>query len=643
MKRRSRAGGKSVNRRRTVAVTPQDAPRAAGSSDPGQETEVARLARERDEALEQQAATSEVLGIISESKFELQPFLQMVVETAVRLCRATSGEIFLLDGGVYRFAAGCNLDPVYLEIERQTPISPGQGTVVGRVALSRQAAGIDDALTDSLYEKKQDAKIEGARSMIGVPLMRGGEPIGVIALARHRVEPFVEREIALVRIFANQAVIAIEVREREREVTDQARYAEQALDLLAGVSRGASAAVDLRALAFDCLVQFGKSGRWQFGQLWHPDPGTDVIKCSGESYFGGPEFAAFHLSSINLGLQKGEGLPGRVWKNRAPVWIADFDREDNFPRMEAARAASFKSAFAFPVIIDEEVIVIFELYSKNALRPNHTLMDAVVKLERLLGDVLERKRSESALRVAHSELARFSQFSAMGVMTASIAHEIRQPLAGMIASANAGLRWISKKPPDLDEVRHDLTRIVSDGQRANDVLENIRAIFEKDSQDISPVDVNELIREVLALVHLEAQKQSVLVQTELANNLSQVLGNRTQLQQVILNLTINAIEAMSTIPNRGRALRVKTATYEPGGVLILVEDSGTGIDPKNIERIFDALFSTKSHGMGMGLSICRSVIEAHHGRLWVSPGVRCGSVFHVVLPSVGAGPDAGRQ
>jgi GAF domain-containing protein len=205
MKRRSRAGGKSVSRRQTVAVTPQDAPRAAGSSDPGQETEVARLARERDEALQQQAATSEVLGVISQSKFELQPFLQMVVETTVRLCRATSGEIFLLDGGVYRFAAGCNLDPVYLEIERQTPISPGQGTVVGRVALSRQAAGIDDALTDSFYEKKQDAKIEGARSMIGVPLMRGGEPIGVIALARHRPRP--HQNGSIVGLYARRSAL----------------------------------------------------------------------------------------------------------------------------------------------------------------------------------------------------------------------------------------------------------------------------------------------------------------------------------------------------------------------------------------------------------------------------------------------------
>jgi PAS domain S-box-containing protein len=441
------------------------------------------------------------------------------------------------------------------------------------------------------------------------------------------------------------AIVDISARKRleerahasEREVADQARSAGQALDLLASVSRVASAAVNPRVLAFDCLVQFAKSGGWQFGQLWYPDPGTDVIKCSGEPYFGGPEFAAFHLSSINLGLQKGEGLPGRVWKNRAPVWIADFDREDNFPRIEAARAASFKSALAFPVISNEEVIAIFELYSKNALPPNPTLMDAVVKLGRLLGDILERKRSELALRAAHSELARVSQFSAMGVMTASIGHELSQPLAAMVANANAALRWISKTTPDLDEVRANLKRIVGDGQRTGHVLRTIRAMFKQDSVETALVDVNDLIRDVIDLVHGEVHKHRVLVQTELADKLPRVPGNRIQLQQVILNLIMNAIEAMSKITGRVRMLRLKSENHETDDVMITVEDSGTGIDSQNIERIFDALFTTKSHGMGMGLSICRSIIEAHHGRLWASPGANRGSVFHVVLPTTGAG------
>jgi hypothetical protein len=237
--------------------------------------------------------------------------LQTVVDSAVRLCRATSGEIFRLDKGVYRFAVGCNLDQAY--IERQKPIAPGPGTMVGRTAMTRQVARVDDLLSDPSYLLKEDAKVSGARSMIGVPLMREGEPIGVIILARHRVEPFSERDIKLVTAFADQAVIAIGVRERERQVARQGRSAERALDLLASVSAVANTADDLNALAFDCLVQSAKSAGCQFGQLWYPQPGTDAVKCFADSYVGDPQFAEFHLSNIKFGLQKeGKSVPGWV-------------------------------------------------------------------------------------------------------------------------------------------------------------------------------------------------------------------------------------------------------------------------------------------------------------------------------------------
>jgi signal transduction histidine kinase len=158
-------------------------------------------------------------------------------------------------------------------------------------------------------------------------------------------------------------------------------------------------------------------------------------------------------------------------------------------------------------------------------------------------------------------------------------------------------------------------------------------MFKKDIQESAPVDLNDLIAEALALTHGEAQKQQVQVRVELAQRLPEVLGNRIQLQQVMLNLILNAIEAMIPVTDRARTLRLKSEVNESNTVLLTVEDSGTGIDPKNAERIFDALFTTKSHGTGMGLAICRSIIETHHGRLWASPGARYGSVFQLVLPS----------
>jgi signal transduction histidine kinase len=181
-------------------------------------------------------------------------------------------------------------------------------------------------------------------------------------------------------------------------------------------------------------------------------------------------------------------------------------------------------------------------------------------------------------------------------------------------------------------VRAALQRIVNESHRASQVIGSIRAMFTKGHQERAALDANELIREVLALLDGEFHMQRVSLHTELIEPLPRVLGSRVQLQQVILNLLTNAVEAMGSVTNRGRVLRVNSKPHESGGVLVTVEDSGPGIDPKDLDRIFEAFFTTKSQGMGMGLSICRSIIEAHKGRLWVSPGLHHGAVFSVVLP-----------
>jgi two-component system, NtrC family, sensor kinase len=215
MRRRSKAGDRPNKvrlRRKATAPKHRDesTARHRSSSIAGLEADVARLTGELNDTRDQQSALAEVLGTISRSRFELQQILESVVQTAARLCHAKQAVIFRLDGGVYRFAAGYSINPAYLEIEQRSPISPGPGTLVGRAAMTRQVARIDDAWTDPLYEKKEDAKIGEHRSMIGVPLMRDGEPIGVIGLSRSQVDPFSEREIELVTTFADQSVIAIE-------------------------------------------------------------------------------------------------------------------------------------------------------------------------------------------------------------------------------------------------------------------------------------------------------------------------------------------------------------------------------------------------------------------------------------------------
>jgi signal transduction histidine kinase len=217
-------------------------------------------------------------------------------------------------------------------------------------------------------------------------------------------------------------------------------------------------------------------------------------------------------------------------------------------------------------------------------------------------------------------------------LAASMAHEINQPLGAIVANGNAGLRWLTRTPPNFDEAREALDQIVKDGHRASDVIDGIRAIFRKGEEQRAPLDVNELIGDVLRLTRAEIQNEQISVRTELPNALPNVVGNRVQLQLVFRNLIVNAVEAMSPVTGRERVLHIKS-TMTPSGVRIAVADSGTGIDQEGTNRIFDTFYTTKAHGMGMGLSICRSIVEAHGGTLSASPSHPYGSIFEIELPA----------
>jgi signal transduction histidine kinase len=253
----------------------------------------------------------------------------------------------------------------------------------------------------------------------------------------------------------------------------------------------------------------------------------------------------------------------------------------------------------------------------------------------IVGLFYEHRRRRAAEVEAHrrmSELAQVNRHATAGELSASIAHEINQPLAAIVTNGNAGLRWLSKPAPDLGEAQAALTRMVNDAHRAAETVGSIRAMFKKEDEARAPLDVNALIREILVLTRAQANDQRVGLHTQLMNPLPHIAANRVQLQQVILNLVMNAIEAMHSVTDCPRELRISSATHNPPGVVLTVADSGPGIDPQNSERIFDAFFTTKSNGMGMGLSICRSIVEAHGGQLSVSPAHPHGSVFEVFLP-----------
>ena len=253
-------------------------------------------------------------------------------------------------------------------------------------------------------------------------------------------------------------------------------------------------------------------------------------------------------------------------------------------------------------------------------------------LAALFASVSKRKRADEALRQTRADLAHIHRVTTMGELAASISHEVMQPLGAGVTNAEAALRWLGAQPPDLDEVRQALGRAVKDGRRAAEIIGRIRTLIKKEPLRKDALEVNEAIVEVIALTRGEVMKNNVSVQTQLAEGLPLIQGDRVQLQQVILNLIINAVEAMSGVSEGSRGLLIGTGKDASGGVLVAVQDSGPGLNPESFERLFNSFYTTKPGGTGMGLSICRSIVEAHGGRIWATPNGGPGITVQFALP-----------
>jgi PAS domain S-box-containing protein len=250
----------------------------------------------------------------------------------------------------------------------------------------------------------------------------------------------------------------------------------------------------------------------------------------------------------------------------------------------------------------------------------------------MVEDITERKRAEEALRQTRAELAHVSRVMTVGALTASIAHEVNQPLAAVVTNGNACLRWLAREVPDVEEARAAAERIIREANRANEVIHRTRALAQKTDPQAAWLDLNDVIREVVALMHGEARQQRVALRTDLAGALPPVLGDRVQLQQVLLNLLINGIEAIQAVTDRPRELWIRSQRPDANTVLVAVQDAGIGLDPQQMVRLFDPFFTTKPGGMGIGLAISRTIIEAHGGRLWATPNDGPGATFQFTLP-----------
>jgi len=261
-----------------------------------------------------------------------------------------------------------------------------------------------------------------------------------------------------------------------------------------------------------------------------------------------------------------------------------------------------------------------------------TVQELQTTNEALHAESLERKHAEEALHQAQADLSRVSRVTTMGELTASLAHEVNQPIAAAVTNANTCLRWLTREQPDVEEARAAAMRIVKDGTRAAEIIKRTRLLFKKGTPQRESVDVNEVVREMIVLLRSEAARYNISVRTELAADLPRVMGDRVQLQQVLMNLIVNGIDAMKEIDG-ARELAVKSQRTEKEEVLVSVSDTGVGLPPQQADQIFNAFFTTKPHGTGMGLRISRSIVEAHGGRLWAADNPPRGASFHFALPT----------
>jgi PAS domain S-box-containing protein len=372
---------------------------------------------------------------------------------------------------------------------------------------------------------------------------------------------------------------------------------------------------------------------WDLGALWGVDREAGVLRCvhvwRKPSLAEGQHFEAATRASV---FEAGVGLPGRVWASRAPACVPDVLHDPTFLRADPAARAGLHAAFAFPIMLGGEVLGVIDFLSREVRQPDHELLDMMAGLGSQIGQFIERKRAEDALRLAQSELTHLARVMTVGELTASIAHEVNQPLLGIVTSASSCSRWLAAQPPNLTRAQRALERIMNAGTRASAVIDRVRTLVKRQPLRAAPVELNEIVREVLAMIRHELHGSGVSVRTRLAEKLPVVAGDRVQLQQVVLNLILNAIEAMREIESRPRHVWVGSGVKGGKEVYVEVRDSGVGLAPDSRSRLFEAFYTTKQNGLGMGLSICKSIVEAHGGRISATPNSPHGAIFGLRLP-----------
>jgi PAS domain S-box-containing protein len=602
VKRRGKAKNRPIKdlRRNSAA---RKAPRARNADrSPADLRQLDERTRERDEALEQQAATSKVLQVISSCSGDLEPVFATMLAEAVRICDANFGNIYRWDGNALHLTATHDTPAAFADLRRGLPIR-GTLTPAGHMVATKKTVHVADLAAEPIYARYREpgvvaaVELGGVRTLLIVPILKDDELIGAFTLCRQKeVRRFNDRQIALVETFADQAVIAIENTRLLNELRQRTSDLSESLEALRDLN--------------ETLGQRVEAETRERLHIWNVSQDLLVVADLEGKYLSvNPAWTA------TLGWSEADLL------GKTSRWLLHPDDVEK-TRTEISRLAAGQKTVRFES----------RLRDKNGSYHWFSWKTAPDR-GRIYGlgrEITELKDAEHKLREAQRELAQAARHTTLAAMSAAIAHEIKQPLGAIVANANAGLRWLTGTPPNLDEARDTFKDIAVAGHRADEVIQSVRAMFSQTDQAEVTLDVNDLIRETIALARDDLEAASVSVKLELASQVPLISGHRGQLQQVILNLVTNAAEAMRTVTER--ALRIGSKQFNTNGLEVTVEDSGTGIQQKDIGRIFDAFFTTKSNGMGMGLAICRLVAEAHGGTLSVSAVIPHGAAFRITLP-----------
>jgi len=601
------------------------------------ENEIEPLTHELNTIAEQQRATTEVLKLISSSSADPQPVFASILASAVRLCDADNGIIRRWDGDALHLVATHNIPQAFIELREQSPYRPLPYSPSGRMLATGRLVHIADLAADQAFIERNPpavaaVEIGGIRTMLAVPLLKDSELIGSFVVGRKDVRLFADKQIEIVQNFAAQAVVVIQNAQLLHELRETLRQQSAAADVLKIISRSA---FNLQAV-LDTVVELA-------ARLCDAD---QAALLPNRAYFrafatyGGPASYNEAVGKVVFEPSRGSVL-GRVAIEAKPVQVADVLADPEYTLHEAQRKIGYRTCLCVPLLRDGHPIGVISLM-RLTVRPfadkqieivQNFADQAVVAIEntRLIAE-LHQRTNQLDRSVADLQRERNNKLMNLEAMAASISHEVRQPLASIATHGSAALRFLEHTPHNVEEVRSALNWIISDSHRASQVFDNIRSLFGKGDEGYEPIDVNELIRSVLSTVHGDLDDHRITAGVRLAEELPKIIGHKGQLEEVLINLARNAIEAMQTHKNNHhRALQV--SSWRDGDkIIVAVEDSGPGIDPKHAEGIFDAFVTTKSHGMGLGLALCRMIIDRHSGELTASPAHPRGSIFRIALP-----------